>query len=164
MQQQQFQNILANQQRLQQQQAVQAAQQQQQQQQAGQITQAQAPTPSAVATPMAQSLTSLTSPSPQAQQSPATTAGMLGASPVATRMQPVPSGGAGPGMQQAGTPVQAGQPAPPGLSVFGSDPTKIIEQLPQLMKMRQSGQMNAEMQKTVSEEVWVGDFWYQCAA
>jgi hypothetical protein len=63
-------------------------------------------------------------------------------------MQAMPSGGAGPGLQ-AGTPGHSGGPAPPGLGIFG-DPNKLIQQMPELLKMRQAGQMNPEMQKTVS--------------
>lgn len=64
-------------------------------------------------------------------------------------MQSVPSGGAGPGIQ-VGTPGGPGNgPAPP-LGMFGNDPNKLIQQMPELLKMRQSGQMNPEMAKTVS--------------
>lgn len=149
-QQQQYQNILAAQ-RLQQQQALQQqAQQQGTPQQQAQRLPSQ-PTSVGVGTPIANQLAGgIATPSPQAHQSPVTNAGVLGASPVAPRMQPVPSGGAGPGMSNAGTPGPSnGAAPPPNLSVFG-DPKTLIAQMPDLLKMRQAGQMNPEMQKAVS--------------
>lgn len=142
-QQQQIQNMIAHQQRLTQQ------QQQQQQQGTPQMQASQlAPTPGPVATPMQQQLSNIATPSPQANQSPLTNAGVLDQSPVAQRMQPAASGGAGPGMN----PGMAGGPVP-AISMFSNDPTKIIEQMPQLLKARQTGQMSQEMAKTVSRLV-----------
>lgn len=102
------------------------------------------------------SMAAIATPSPSAQQqhqSPVTNQAMLGQSPVATRMQSVPSGGAGPGIAQAGTPqpprTPAQQPQTLG-SLFGGDPNKLIANMPELLKARQAGQMNPEMQKNVS--------------
>lgn len=127
--------------------AQQRLNQQQQQQGTPQMQATQlASVPAPVATPMQPQLSNIATPSPQANQSPLANAGVLGQSPVAPRMQPVSSGGAGPGMNP-GTP---GSGPVPAINMFGSDPTKIIEQMPQLLKLRQTGQMSPEMSKTVS--------------